>query len=282
MAKPMLISPISRQGIKLVRVAAYCRVSSSSADQLNSYATQIDYYTRLAKKKKNEGNMVEIFADEGISGMKAKNRPEFQRMIRMCELHQLDLIITKSVSRFARNVKEALEYVRKLKFLGVGIIFEKEGINTQSLGDEMLLNTFTAIAQEESKAISQNQRLSIVKRMELGIYVDSNAPYGFRLENKQLVEYPPEADTMNKELVTMTIEIDKEVYNQATELFKNLGTTIEDMTVGFLKFCVIPENLPMLKAYLSIENAPAEAGAQMELHHRIFKQVFDIATKNAG
>lgn len=192
----MLISPISRQGIKLLRVAAYCRVSSSSADQLNSYATQIDYYTRLAKKKKNEWNMVEIFADEGISGMKTKNRPEFQRMIRMCELHQLDLIITKSVSRFARNVKEALEYVRKLKFLGVGIIFEKEGINTQSLGDEMLLNTFTAIAQEESKAISQNQRLSIVKRMELGIYVDSNAPYGFRLENKQLVEYPPEADTV--------------------------------------------------------------------------------------
>lgn len=182
------------QGIKLVQVAAYCRVSSSSADQLNSYANQIDYYTRLAKKKKNEWNMVEIFADEGISGMKAKNRPEFQRMIRMCELHQLDLIITKSVSRFARNVKEALEYVRKLKLLGVGIIFEKEGINTQSLGDEMLLNTFTAIAQEESKVISQNQRLSIVKRMELGIYVDSNAPYGFRLENKQLVEYPPEAD----------------------------------------------------------------------------------------
>lgn len=87
---------------------------------------------------------------------------------------------------------------------------------------------------------------------------------------------------MNKDLVTMTIEIDKEVYNQAAELFKNLGTTIEDMTVGFLKFCVIPENLPVLKAYLGIENAPAEADAQMELHHRIFKQVFDIATKNTG
>lgn len=87
---------------------------------------------------------------------------------------------------------------------------------------------------------------------------------------------------MNKDLVTMTIEIDIEVYNQATELFKNLGTTIEDMTVGFLRFCVIPENLPLLKAYLGIENAPAEAGAQPDLHHRIFKQVFDIATKNAG
>ena len=87
---------------------------------------------------------------------------------------------------------------------------------------------------------------------------------------------------MNKDLVTMTIEIDSEVYNQADELFKNLGTTIEDMTVGFLKFCVISENLPMFKAYFGIENAPAEAGAQMELHHRIFKQVFDIAAKNTG
>ena len=87
---------------------------------------------------------------------------------------------------------------------------------------------------------------------------------------------------MNKDLVTMTIEIDIEVYNQATELFKNLGTTIEDMTVGYLRFCVIPENLPLLKAYLGIENAPAEAGAQPDLHHRIFKQVFDIATKNTG
>ena len=88
--------------------------------------------------------------------------------------------------------------------------------------------------------------------------------------------------TMSKDLVTMTIEIDIEVYNKAAELFENLGTTIEDMTVGFLRFCVIPENLPLLKAYLGIENAPAEAGAQPDLHHRIFKQVFDIATKNTG
>ena len=121
MPKATLISPVSKQGIQLIRVAAYCRVSSSSADQLNSYATQIDYYTKLAKKKKAEWNLIEIFADEGISGMKAKNRPEFQRMIRMCELHQIDLIVTKSVSRFARNVKEALEYVRNLKLLGVGV-----------------------------------------------------------------------------------------------------------------------------------------------------------------
>lgn len=76
---------------------------------------------------------------------------------------------------------------------------------------------------------------------------------------------------MSKDLVTMTIEIDIEVYNKAAELFENLGTTIEDMTVGFLRFCVIPENLPLLKAYLGIENAPAEAGAGMKSHHGIFQ-----------
>ena len=85
---------------------------------------------------------------------------------------------------------------------------------------------------------------------------------------------------MNENLVTMTIELEQEVYDQVSELFQSLGTTIEDMTVAFFKFCVIPENLPLLKAYLGIENAPAEAGARMELHHRVFKQVFNIATKN--
>ena len=87
---------------------------------------------------------------------------------------------------------------------------------------------------------------------------------------------------MSKDLVTMTIEIDIEVYNKAAELFENLGTTIEDMTVGFLRFCVIPENLPLLTAFFGIQNPPADAGAQPDLHHRIFKQVFDIATKNTG
>ena len=87
---------------------------------------------------------------------------------------------------------------------------------------------------------------------------------------------------MNENLVTMTIELDQEVYDQASELFKSLGTTIEDMTVAFLKFCVSPENLPVLKVYLGKENAPAEAGAKMELHHRVFQKVFDIATKHAG
>ena len=193
MGKAKLISPVSKQLVPKKKVAAYCRVSSNSADQLNSYANQIKVYTRLIHDNP-EWDMVEIFADEGLSGMKAENRAEFQRMIQMCETKQIDLIVTKSVARFARNVKEALAYVRQLKLMGVGVQFEKEGINTLALGDEMLLNTFSAIAQEESKAISQNQRLSIVKRMEMGEYVDSNAPYGFRLVDKELVVYEPEAE----------------------------------------------------------------------------------------
>lgn len=192
MQKVKLISPITKQGVKKSRVCAYCRVSTNSADQLNSYAAQIRVYTKMIKEHP-EWELIEIFADEGISGMKADNREEFQRMIRMCQLKQIDLILTKSVSRFARNVKEALSYVRELKLLGIGVQFEKEGINTLSMGDEMLLNTFSAIAQEESKSISQNQRLSIVKRMESGEYVDSNAPYGYRLVDKKLEVYEPEA-----------------------------------------------------------------------------------------
>ena len=114
-------------------------------------------------------------------------------MIKMCEAHQIDLILVKSVSRFGRNVKESLDYTRRLKLLGIGVQFEKEGIFTLSLGDEMLLNVFSAIAQEESQALSQNLRLSIVKRMELGEFVDPHPPYGYRFVNKQLVIYEPEA-----------------------------------------------------------------------------------------
>lgn len=195
MGKAKLISPVSRKLVPRKKVAAYCRVSSNSADQQNSYANQIKVYTKLIHDNP-EWDMVEIFADEGLSGLKVDNRTEFQRMIQMCETKQIDLIVTKSISRFARNVKEVLAYVRRLKLMGIGVQFEKEGINTLALADEMLLSTFTAIAQEESKAISQNQRLSIVKRMDAGEYVDSNAPYGFRLINKALTVYEPEAEVV--------------------------------------------------------------------------------------
>ena len=163
MATVTVISPVTGKPVEHKRVAAYCRVSTNSADQQNSYNTQVRYYTRYIKSR-TEWTLVDIFADEGLSGTSSEKRENFQRMITMCELKQIDLVVTKSVSRFARNVKETLEYVRKLKLLGIGVVFEKEGINTLSMGDEMLLNTFAAIAQEESVSISQNVRFSIKKR----------------------------------------------------------------------------------------------------------------------
>lgn len=179
------------------RVAVYCRVSSGSADQLNSLANQEKYYT-LYVKRHPDWTLVDVFADEAITGTRADIRPEFQRMIRMCELKQIDMIITKSMARFARNTKDSLEYTKKLKLLGVAVIFEKEGINTLSVGDEMLINTFAAIAEEESMSISQNLRLANKKRMESGEYVCSNAPYGYRLINKQLVIEPTEAGVVRE------------------------------------------------------------------------------------
>jgi DNA invertase Pin-like site-specific DNA recombinase len=187
-----LISPQTKQAVTKLRVAAYCRVSSNSADQQNSYANQVRIYTDMVKRKK-EWELVEIFADEGITGTSASKRPEFMRMIKACELHEIDLIITKSISRFARNVKESLEYVRKLKLMNVAVLFEKEGINTLTLGDEMLINTFSAIAQEESVSISQNLKLANRKRMARGEYINASAPYGFTFEDKTLIPYEPEA-----------------------------------------------------------------------------------------
>ena len=193
MATVTVISPVTGKPVEHKRVAAYCRVSTNSADQQNSYNTQVRYYTRYIKSR-TEWTFVDIFADEGLSGTSSEKRENFQRMITMCELKQIDLVVTKSVSRFARNVKETLEYVRKLKLLGIGVVFEKEGINTLSMGDEMLLNTFAAIAQEESVSISQNVRFSIKKKMESGEYINGCVPFGYRLENKVMIPFEPEAE----------------------------------------------------------------------------------------
>ena len=182
MSKAILISPQTKATEKL-RVAAYCRVSSASTEQLNSYENQVNFYRDMISKKEN-WELVEIFADEGITGTSVSKRAEFNRMIKSCELKQIDLIITKSVSRFARNVKESLEYVRKLKLLGIAVQFEKESINTLSLGDEMLINTFSSIAQEESISISNNLKFANRKRMANGEYINATEPYGFIFENK--------------------------------------------------------------------------------------------------
>lgn len=145
----------NRNPYQQLRVAAYCRVSTEQEEQQNSYQVQISYYTDLINRKK-EWTLVKVFADEGISGTQAKKRPEFLKMIRMCRQQKIDLIITKSISRFARNTVDCLEYVRQLKDLGIGVIFEKENLNTLTMTSEFMIALYGSFAQAESESISKN------------------------------------------------------------------------------------------------------------------------------
>lgn len=140
-----------------LRVAAYCRVSTDEEEQLTSYAAQQTYYTDKIMANKN-WTMAGIFADEGITGTSARKRPEFLRMIRLCKQKKIDIILTKSISRFARNTVDCLNYIRALRELGIAVIFEKENINTLESDSEILITMLGAFAQAESESISANVR----------------------------------------------------------------------------------------------------------------------------
>ena len=138
-----------------LRVAAYCRVSTKEEDQLNSYEAQKNYYTDKIMANKS-WTMADIFADEGITGTSAKKRADFMRMMKWCKQGKIDLILTKSVSRFARNTVDCLNYVRMLKAQGIAVYFEKENINSMDESTELMLTMMGAFAQAESESISGN------------------------------------------------------------------------------------------------------------------------------
>jgi len=138
-----------------LRVAAYCRVSTDQEEQQSSYQAQIDYYTdKIAQNP--EWSLAGIFADEGISGIHAKNRTEFMRMISLCKKGEIDLVLTKSISRFSRNTIECIGYIRLLQEKGIPIVFEKEGINTMEVASEMTISLLGSFAQAESESLSKN------------------------------------------------------------------------------------------------------------------------------
>ena len=141
-----------------LNVAAYCRVSTEQEEQQNSYKVQIEYYTNYINSHP-EWSLAGIFADEGISGTQTKNRTEFNRMIRMCKKKKIDLVLCKSTSRFARNTVDCLDHIRLLKSLGIGVIFEKENINTLTAQSEFILSLYSSFAQAESESISKNVTL---------------------------------------------------------------------------------------------------------------------------
>ncbi len=141
--------------VKLLRVAAYCRVSTDMAQQQTSLAAQMEVFNRRISQHPG-WTLAGIYADEGISATSTAKRTEFQRLMRDAENGQIDYIITKSLSRFARNTLDCLTCIRKLQSFGVNVLFEKENIDTGTAMSEMLLTVLAAFAQEESRSISEN------------------------------------------------------------------------------------------------------------------------------
>ena len=149
------------------RVAAYCRVSTDSEEQLNSYAAQQNYYTQKIEENP-DWEMAGIFADEGLSGTSMKKRTEFNRMIAACKRGRIDMILTKSASRFARNTVDCLKVIRTLKARGIAVIFEKENINTLTESSEFLITLFSSFSQAESESMSLNIIPGIRQSMKEG------------------------------------------------------------------------------------------------------------------
>ncbi len=159
--------PETSQSVNKTRVAAYCRVSTDQEEQLSSYEAQVRYYTNHIQNN-SLYEFAGIYADEGITATNTKKRDEFNRMIKDCRDGKIDRIITKSISRFARNTVDCLNYVRELKEMGIGITFEKENIDTLDAKGEVLLTILSSLAQEESRSISENSTWGIRRRFEEG------------------------------------------------------------------------------------------------------------------
>lgn len=185
--------------VKKMRVCAYCRVSTDSEEQLLSYDAQVSHYTEYINKNP-EWEMVKIYADSGISATNTKKRIEFNNMIEDCMAGKVDMIITKSISRFARNTLDCLKYIRQLKDKGIPVYFEKENINTMDSKGEILLTIMSSLAQEESRSLSQNVKMGIAYRYQNGeVQVNHNRFLGYtKDENGHLIIDPVQAEVVKR------------------------------------------------------------------------------------
>lgn len=178
--KPIYIPATQPEEELSLRVAAHCRVSTDSDDQLNSFAAQQSHYYDFIHSH-DHWELADIYADEGITGTAAVKRDDFQRMLADCRKGRIDKILVKFVSRFARNTTDCLEALRELKALGISVYFEEQNIDTMMASSEMMTAVIASCAQAESESISQNMRWGVQKRMREGTYISSSVPYGYRL-----------------------------------------------------------------------------------------------------
>ncbi len=178
----------------MLRVAAYCRVSTDREEQANSFESQQNYF-RECIARNPEWELVEIFADEGISGTGTKKRKEFNRMIEAAKRGRIDLILTKEVSRFARNTVDTLQYTRELRRLGVYVYFLSDNIHTKDPSAELRLTIMASVAQEESRKTSERVKWGQKRRMEQGVVFGRNL-LGYRVEGGRLFIKTEEAEVV--------------------------------------------------------------------------------------
>lgn len=185
--------------MRKMRVAAYCRVSTEEEEQQGSFETQKLYYTEKINST-SEWELAGIYADDGISGIHTKKRDGFNQMIQDCKKKKIDLILTKSISRFARNTLDSIQYVRMLKAIGIAVIFEKENINTSTMNSEMILTVLSAFAQAESESISQN----VARGKRMGFRQGKFPfPYGQILGYRKGLDGKPEVIPEEAEVIRM-------------------------------------------------------------------------------
>lgn len=182
-----------------LRVAAYCRVSTDSDEQATSYEAQVEHYTEYIQKNP-DWEFAGIYADDGISGTNTKRRDEFNRMIDDCKSGKIDMIITKSISRFARNTLDCLKYIRQLKDMNIPVLFEKESINTMDAKGEVLITIMASLAQQESQSLSQNVKLGLQYRYQQGkVQINHNRFLGYTKDTDgNLVIDPEQAEVVKR------------------------------------------------------------------------------------
>lgn len=196
------IDPVRQQVVRQLqpkkRVCAYCRVSTDSREQQNSFTAQLEYYTALIENQEN-WQFAGIYADEARSGTKLAKRDDFLRMMKDCEDGKIDMIITKSLTRFARNTVDSIQAIRRLKELGVAVYFEKEHINSLSEKSELMLTILSSLAQGEAESISTNNKWAAVKRFQDGTFILGTPAYGYaKDENGELIIQEEEAAAVRR------------------------------------------------------------------------------------
>lgn len=232
---------VDKEKYRQKRVAAYCRVSTDSEEQYTSYTNQMKVYTEMINANK-EWEFAGLYADEGISGTKADKRPQFKKMIDDCYKGKIDYIITKSVSRFARNTVECLKYVRILKAKGIGIYFEEQQLDTIKTDSELYLVIYAGFAQSESESISKNITWTYRKKFEEGSPVfQYKKLLGYRRSSDGKPEIVPEEAEVVERIYTMYLAgstpevISKTLQAENLEFENKHFTFTKQMIMGILQ-----------------------------------------------